>query len=227
MQIRISLVRLSLVLGVVAPGAMRAQAGGTITGSVVVKEKDDEVARDVGQAVLWLENARGGRMTPDTVEIITADKEFRPSVVAVPVGSVVRFPNTDPFNHNVFSLSRSAPFDLGIYGRGETRTTSFTRPGVISVYCNVHAEMTATIIVRDNPFFTQPSGDGSFVLRNVPPGRYTLRGWHARAAEFEREIEIAERGVVNVAVELDASRYEFVQHMNKYGRPYRRRGRRY
>ena len=91
------------------------------------------------------------RRAPVQAEIGTADKAFSPHVLVVPVGSTVSFPNHDPFNHNVFSLSEENPFDLGLYGRGETRSVRFTRPGIVRVYCNVHAQMSALVVVRDSP----------------------------------------------------------------------------
>ena len=217
-----------VAIGAIAlPPAVHAQETATVSGRITVMEKDDKIAQDVATSVVWLLGPASAGVTPDTFEIITADKQFRPNVVVVPKGSTVMFPNSDPFNHNVFSLSREAPFDLGLYGRRESRATTFNRTGLIRVYCNVHPRMTASVVVRDNPFYTQPAGDGSFVMRNVPPGTYTLVAWHARAAEHSQEIDVSADGINVVDIELDASRHRFVQHRNKYDRPYSRRGRRY
>ena len=78
-------------------------------------------------------------------EISTAEKAFSPHVLVLPVGSTVAFPNHDPFNHNVFSLSEEQPFDLGLYGRGEARSIKLERAGIIRVYCNVHSQMSALL----------------------------------------------------------------------------------
>ncbi len=216
-----------IAIGVCAlPGAAQGQETATLSGRITVMEKDDKVAGDLGTAVVWLDAVHAGPMIPDTIDIITADKEFRPNVAVVPIGSTVRFPNSDPFNHNVFSLTQHASFDMGLYGRGEAKATTFNRPGLVRIYCNVHPKMTATVIVRDNPYFAQPAGDGSFVIEYVPPGSYTLRAWHVRAADYSQQVEVSAAGINVVDVKLDASRYRFVQHRNKYGRPYRR-GRRY
>ena len=91
-------------------------------------DKGNRQAEDVGQAVIWLDGPGAGGQ-PVAAEITTADKAFSPHVLVVPVGSTVSFPNHDPFNHNVFSLSDEQPFDLGLYGRGETRSVRFTRAG--------------------------------------------------------------------------------------------------
>ena len=127
-----------------------------VRGRLTVMDQGNRQANDVGQAVVWLDGP--APVEPVTAEITTADKAFSPHVLVIPVGSTVSFPNHDPFNHNVFSLSDEQPFDLGLFGRGETRSVRFQRPGVIRVYCNVHAQMSALIVVRDGPYFAQPGG---------------------------------------------------------------------
>jgi plastocyanin len=198
---------------------------GDVRGRLTVMDQGSRQANDVWQAVVWLDGP--APVEPVTAEITTADKAFSPHVLVIPVGSTVSFPNHDPFNHNVFSLSDEQPFDLGLYRRGETRSVRFQRPGVIRVYCNVHAQMSALIVVRDGPYFAQPGGDGSFVLLKVPPGRYLLHAWHERAGEVSEPLEIPAGGLPDVALQLDARGYRFKPHLNKYGQPYPQEGRRY
>jgi copper binding plastocyanin/azurin family protein len=166
-------------------------------------------------------------MTPVKAEITTAEKQFSPHVLVVPIGSTVNFPNHDPFNHNVFSLSEEHPFDLGLYGRGETRSVKFERAGIIRIYCNVHAQMSALVVVRDNPYYAQPSSDGSFSLPPVPAGRYQLHAWHERSPESTLELEIPAVGIDSLDLQLDARGYKFKPHLNKFGQPYPQQGRRY
>lgn len=198
---------------------------GDVRGRLTVLDKGNRQAEDVGQAVIWLDGP--GPVAPVAAEITTSDKAFSPHVLVVPVGSTVSFPNHDPFNHNVFSLSEEQPFDLGLYGRGEIRSVRFTRPGVIRVYCNVHAQMSALVVVPDGPYFTQPEGDGSFLVSRVPPGRYLLHAWHERADEASQPLEVPSGGLRDVAIQLDARGYRFKPHLNKYGQPYPQEGRRY
>ncbi len=195
-------------------------------------DKGNKLAKDVGDAVVWLDPVRSSPepLRTETVNVVMSKKEFRPHVVVVTVGSSVAFPNQDPFNHNVFSRSEIAVFDLGRYGRGAVESTDFPRAGLARVFCNVHARMSAIVVVRDSPYYARPTGDGSFSIPAVPPGEYVLDAWHERAKPFEpRRIQVAARGADAVLVELDARDYEFVQHVNKYGQPYSRarRGRRY
>jgi len=127
----------------------------------------------------------------------------------------------------VFSLSEENPFDLGLYGRGEARSMRFARAGVMRIYCNVHAQMSALVVVRDNPYFGQPSSDGSFALPAVPAGSYVVHAWHERTPEVTRELEVPAAGIRDLALELDARGYQFKPHLNKFGQPYAQQGRRY
>jgi plastocyanin len=199
----------------------------TVSGRVSIVERGNKQGADVGQAVLWLEAPGARAPVPKALSIFTEGKEFRPRVSVVQVGATVTFPNNDPFNHNVFSLSEEGQFDLGLYGRGQSKTMKFTRPGVIRIYCNVHATMAAFIVVRDNALHTQPLGDGTFSMAGVPPGRYTLHAWHERAPEVTRQIEVGPQGATGIDLQLDGRGYKFVQHLNKFGQPYSKGGARY
>jgi len=102
------------------------QSGGgvAIAGNLVVMDKGGKRAA-TGQAVIWLERTGAPPATPRRLEIPTRSKEFVPHVLVVPAGSTVAFPNHDPFSHNVFSVSEVAPFDLGLFERGQARTARF------------------------------------------------------------------------------------------------------
>jgi plastocyanin len=116
-------------------------------------------------------------------ELHQENETFVPHVVAITKGSSVTFPNDDPYFHNVFSLSSAGSFNLGRYPRGKTRTEQFTRAGLVKVYCDIHSHMSAAILVLDHPYFTIPAADGTFEIANVPPGEYTIVGWHERVGE--------------------------------------------
>jgi len=215
----------SVALALAGMGAVWTRAA--VAGRMTIMDKNDRPAEDVGQAVVWLTGAEAPAAAPVEAEITTSKKELSPHVLVVPVGSTVRFPNHDPFNHNVFSLSEENPFDLGLYGRGETRSVRFTRPGIVQVYCNVHAQMSAIVVVRDNTWFTQPESDGTFSLGAVPPGSYTLHAWHERVPEVTRQVQVPAGGITDLSLALDARGYQFKPHLNKFGQPYPQQGRRY
>jgi plastocyanin len=207
-----------------------SQQGETVSvaGRLLVKEAGDKDAPDVDQAVVWLSSDSVFPVRPDTVEMRTVNKDFQPHVIAVPVGSYVSFPNQDPFNHNVFARSEVASFDAGLYGRGERRGHEMLVPGVAQIYCNVHARMGGFVVVRDNPFFTQPKPDGTFEITGVPPGRYVLHAWHERAdSTLAQEVLVSRGGVTGLRLTLDATQYKWTEHLDKDGKPYRNRRRRY
>jgi plastocyanin len=200
---------------VIAAPAAQAQ----VSGKVTITDAGGKAAADVGNAVVYLEG-HGPRGTPTRVEMTLDGRSFSPRVIVVPVGSTVVFPNHDPFNHNVFSLSDPNAFDLGLYGRGEKGEHRFRRAGVVQVYCNIHPQMAGFIVVRDYAYYAQPGGDGTYTIESVTPGRYTLHVWHERAPEVIREIVVPEGGLADQDVAMDASGYRLAAHKNKYGQEY-------
>src|SRR5437899_10128087 len=172
-----------LVVGIAALlAAVGFSTPGRVAGRIVILEKDNKPSPDLSDAVLYLEAPAtvATAAQPVTVEIAITDKTYAPHVVVVPVGSTVRFPNHDPFRHNVFSVSEPNQFDLGLYGRGDAKSHTFTNPGLVRVYCNVHPRMVAYVQVMANRYYGQPGTDGSFTIDNVPAGRYRLHVWPER-----------------------------------------------
>jgi plastocyanin len=206
--------------------ALLALGGGAalanrIAGRIVILEKENKPSQDLGDAVVYLEGTAtpATAAAPVTVEIAITDKVYAPHVVVVPVGSTVRFPNHDPFNHNVFSLSEPNTFDLGLYGRGEVKSQTFAKPGLVRVYCNVHPRMVAYVLVMANRLYAQPGQDGSFVIENVPPGRHRLHVWHERIpTDVIKDVTAGADGDLQIA--LNARGYQWQPHRNKYGRNY-------
>ena len=115
---------------------------------------------------------------------------FVPHVLAVPRGSTIDFPNGDAIFHNVFSLSKAASFDLGRYPKGASKSVRFDTPGLVKVFCHIHSDMSAVIVVLDNPFFAVPDAAGHYAIDGVPPGTYRVMAWHERARPLERTIRI-------------------------------------
>jgi len=208
--------------------ALLTLGGGTIAanriaGRILILEKDSKPSQDLGDAVVYLEGTAtpATAAAPVTVEIAITDKVYAPHVVVVPVGSTVRFPNHDPFNHNVFSLSEPNTFDLGLYGRGEAKSQTFANPGLVRVYCNVHPRMVAYVLVMANRLYAQPGQDGSFVIENVPPGRHRLHVWHERIpTEVIKDVTASAAGGSDLQIALNARGYKWQPHRNKYGRDY-------
>lgn len=148
-------------------------------------------ASEIANVVVFVKDApRAATLAAARAQMRQEDEAFAPRLVAVTRGSTVEFPNADPFFHNVFSLSRGATFDLGRFPRGESRSRTFTRPGLVKVYCHLHSQMSASIMVFDHPHFTIPEDDGRFTLDDVPAGEYRLSAWHERIGESSRNIVV-------------------------------------
>jgi plastocyanin len=145
------------------------------------------------------DSAVAARPTP---RLAQRDQMFEPRVLPVVVGGVVDFPNLDPIYHNVFSVSPVRRFDLGKYPRGQSRRVEFPRTGVVQVYCDIHADMAAFIVVVPNRHFAQPAADGAYALPPLPPGRYTVRVWHPDRREAHHEVVLPDRGDVTFDVSL-------------------------
>jgi plastocyanin len=204
--------------------AQRAARSARVAGRIAILEKDNKQSPDLGDAVVYLEGPADAAAAarPASVEIAITDKVYAPHVVVVPVGSTVRFPNHDPFNHNVFSLSEPNQFDLGLYGRGEAKSHTFDKSGLVRVYCNVHPRMVAYVWVMANRYYAQPGADGGFAIDNVPAGRYRLHVWHERIpAELVKDVAAGSSGTSpDLQIALNARGYRWEPHRNKYGRNY-------
>jgi plastocyanin len=204
----------------VAQGAVVAVAG-----RVTLLERSNKPSRDLGNTVVWLEGA-ASRVTPGRHDVVISDKTYVPRVLLVPVGSTVSFPNRDPFNHNVFSASDSNAFDLGLFGRGETKQTVLRHPGLVRIFCNVHPRMVAYAVVTGSPHAVLAGSDGSFRLEGITPGRYRLHLWHERVpGDTAQDIVVPPAGLANLAFTLDARGYRWQQHKNKTGQDYTSSGR--
>ena len=181
-------------------------------------EKDQPIP-GAGGAVIAYE-PEGGATAPAAraVEIVTQEKRFLPRVLVVPPRSTVAFPNRDPIYHNVFSVSSGNRFDLGRYREGETRSTRLDKPGLVRIFCNVHEQMVAYVMVVDTPFHTIADADGRFHLDGLPAGRGTIVAWHERSATVRVPVELPAQEPVRIR--LDAARAGDVPHLNKFGRPY-------
>ena len=104
--------------------------------------------------------------------------QFDPFVLVVPVGGVVAFPNQDEVRHHVYSFSTPHPFQLKLYGKDETRTVKFEKPGVIALGCNIHDQMVAFIKVVETPYAAKTDAAGNVILHGLPPGAVTIHVWH-------------------------------------------------
>jgi hypothetical protein len=125
---------------------------------------------------------------------------FVPHVLPVVKGTTVDFPNQDPIFHNVFSLSGTKSFDLGRYPKGDSRSVTFEQPGIVPVFCHLHSNMSAIVLVLDNPFFSTPDAEGRYRIEGIPPGTYSIVGWHERSQPVEQQVEVSAGQAVDLNI---------------------------
>lgn len=160
---------------------------GTITGKVRARGM-----RHHGDAVVYVEKIPGKTFAPPK-EPVTLDQlnlTFIPHVLPVLVGTTVAFPNSDEVRHNVFSTSPAKRFNLGTYPQGVVKHVTFDTPGVVDLLCNVHSEMSAYVVVLETPYVAVTEKDGSYAIKNVPPGKYILKTWHEHLKPQTKEVEV-------------------------------------
>lgn len=212
----LTLVVLSLALAGLTPGPIRAQATGSVEGTVTLSralasrrvrlriyaepgkgatppsQPAPDLKDEYANVVVYIErNAAADAMTSERPAMTQKDETFIPHVLPILKGTTVDFPNQDEIFHNVFSLSRPKTFDLPKYPAGESRSVTFPKAGVVNVFCHIHTDMSAVILVLDNPFFVTPGQDGRYSISGLPPGEYTIVAWHERIKPVRQKIRIA------------------------------------
>ena len=227
----------AIFLAVCAPRAAAQQA--PVTARVeVLRAKAAKTAAahsdppDASDVVVWLEpldeSGKPERIaleTPRDVQLVQKNKTFTPHVLVVPVGTVVQFPNKDPFFHNVFSLFDGKRFDLGLYEAGTSKPLRFDRAGVSFLFCNIHPEMSAVVIALETPYFAKSDRGGNLSIAGVPDGRYLEHVWYERSAPEDlkllaRTVSIAAGSRSLGEIRVRENPGFTLAHKNKYGQDY-------
>jgi plastocyanin len=206
-------------------------SAGSVSGRVQLRDSKDAGVRkkmDFSGVVVWLEplNGKAPLPAPTHARMIQKDKTFTPHILAIALGATVDFPNFDPIFHNAFSNYDGKEFDLGLYPPGTSRSVVFSRAGIVRVFCNIHATMSAVIAVLDTPYFDTTRKDGSFEIPAVPPGEYRLHLFHERATAAtldadQRRVTVTEtENTALPLISISESGYIAEPHMNKYGHDY-------
>lgn len=203
-----------------------------VSGTVKLADSLDPAVRknhDYSGVVVWLEPSGPGparaAKSPRAARMVQKGKRFIPHVLAIPAGTPVAFPNLDPIFHSAFSNFNGQVFDLGLYAPNTSRTITFTRPGIVHVFCNIHPSMSAVIVVLNQPWFAVSNTIGAFEISDVPPGEYEFHLFHERAAastlaELTRKISVTPQGVALAPISISETGYVEAPHKNKYGHEY-------
>ena len=220
-----------MLLATLLTGATIATAQQSSLKGQVELTKSGHRVKDASQTVVWLTPIGvpldSPKQDPAHIpQLVQKDKQFHPSLIVIPVGGKVEFPNHDPFFHNVFSLFDGKRFDLGLYESGSTRFVHFDKPGISFIFCNIHAEMSAVVVALATPYYAVSNARGDLTIPNVPPGRYELQVFHSAVPPEEllaqkREITVNATETALGTLHLTESDAELA-HKNKYGRDYDR-----
>jgi plastocyanin len=154
---------------------------------------------DLRDFVVYIDQPVAGSKPPvEHKQVVTQkDATFNPHVLPVMAGTTIEWPNNDEIFHNVFSMSETKQFDLGLY-KNSSKSVTFDKPGQIDVFCSIHAKMNCIILVLENPYFAVADDKGRYSITNIPPGTYKLKAWHERVPSLVKEITIPEKGEVKV-----------------------------
>ena len=139
-------------------------------------------------------NAPDKTVRVETKRVNQKAATFSPHVLPVVAGTTVEWPNNDDIFHNVFSMSETKPFDLGLYKSPEVKRVTFDKAGRVDVFCSIHANMNCIVLVVENPFFAVTDEAGRYAITNVPAGTYQLKAWHERLPSQVHEITVPEQG---------------------------------
>ena len=203
MNYRTTATALAILIGSTGIGgssiAARApKTGGSAEIIGMVKKGSGKIAG----AVVSITEVSGSYSAPSKPVVMNQqDKEFLPHVLAIMKGSTVRFENSDPFFHNVFSSSRVQSFNVSQEKKGDYTDVKFPNSGIVPIKCHIHASMKAYIVVLPNPFFGVSNGSGIFRINNVPAGTYTLKIWSEEGSKTE-SITVPASGDVKTVIQL-------------------------
>lgn len=180
-------------------------------------------------AVVWLEPISGTPALPflphGHYTLLQKNRTFIPHLLVIPAGSVVQFPNADPFYHNVFSLFDGKRFDLGLYEAGSSKSVTFSRVGVSYIFCNIHPEMSAVVVSLTTPLYAIADAEDAFVLRDVPPGDYQLHFWiegvpQSVLGSLDRPIHLSSEPLNLGDIKAPINHFNSTAHANKFGGSY-------
>ncbi len=217
----------------VAPVSVQVEVVRKALDGGAAAQKDGGQSADASSVAVWLIPVDGGRQISAAApaakggapQLVQRNKTFSPHVLMVQAGSMVEFPNQDPFFHNVFSLFAGKRFDLGLYEAGSSRAVRFDNPGASFLFCNIHPQMSAVVVVVPTPYYGLSDATGRVNIAGVPDGRYQMKVWHERSSpedlkDLEQIVTVSANarsfGPIRISDEVNVT----LTHKNKYGQDY-------
>ncbi len=179
-----------------------ASTNGSLTGEIAVV-KDGKKRDDRSHVVIYLEGLPASNGQKRNAVIRQKDIQFSPRVSVIVKGATIDFPNEDKIFHNVFSASRAARFDLGLYRSGASKSVELKRTGVVDVFCNIHPEMMSRVLVVPNEYFATTDAEGKFRIDGVPAGTYDVVVWHPNGTEVRTSVKIEAAKATRLTTNVD------------------------
>jgi plastocyanin len=146
---------------------------------------------------VYVDTISGKKFDPPAEHVVVDQRKmnFVPRVTAVLQGTTVDFVNSDSVGHNVYwpsiSGNKKLAHNLGTWPKGEKKSFQFTDPGSASLLCNVHPEMSAFVVIAPTPYFAVTDSDGSYEIKGVPAGTYTLKTWSEEGKVTTQSVTVA------------------------------------
>jgi plastocyanin len=228
--VAVILLALPAALGLAQSPIATDRKAAEVTGQVELRMASSGHFADASEVVVWLVPTAASLQKVSATSqkahyrLVQRNKRFEPNLLVIPVGSVVDFPNADPWFHNVFSLYRGKRFDLGLYQAGAQRSVKFDRIGPSYLFCNIHPEMTGVVLVVDSAFFGITDKAGRYSIADVPPGRYIVHVWYENATPeslktLQRSVAIEDGNDTMPTISVAVAKQQ-EDHKNKYGQEY-------
>jgi len=202
-------------------------ASGSLSGKIALLDSDSQFKDS--EVVIYLPSIPQKKEIQKNIEtpsqthtIKQIAKNFQPSLNVVVVGEKVNFLNEDEISHNVFSVSSAKQFDLGQAFKGQSATVDFNQSGIVEVFCNIHPEMMATILVLPNAHYSINKINDTYKIENIPIGEHEVYIWGRGATAQSKKIVIEKDKTSQIDWTLAFKEYSKT-HLNKYGKPYNTR----
>ncbi len=199
--------RFIALTSMVVLGCTMPALAGTVSGKIKLGNATNTAASasngDKETAVVWLEGQQDSKPPETPVKISQKNLQFSPDFLVAVKGQRVDMPNDDDVAHNVFSFTGMNQFNLGIYPKGEFRSVTFDKTGIVDMFCSIHRHMHARILVVPTRYYASTLPGQTFNINDVPPGHYTLKVWHERSRMYEKNVVVPKTGIITESIVLE------------------------